>query len=191
MKKNILFEQMQKQNKAAQELIFCSQCIETVATYFSLPEDYTIDKTRKREYVFARQICMALMLKHTKLTLNRIGEMFNKDHATVLHSQKTISNLCYSSKKIKSEVQELEKLIMFKVKIVSQKKSDGKSFYYINFDDYTSFRFNDDKGIIFTGFTEIEIYNFLNYLKAPSLDIKNHKKTGFYILEKNNNDSNS
>ena len=56
--------------------------------------------TRKREIVFARQLVMALAKRYTKLTLKLIAEPFNRDHATVLYAEKTISNLCDTDKEV-------------------------------------------------------------------------------------------
>ena len=51
-------------------------------------------KTRKREIVTARQVSMMLAKTFTKYSLAKIGnEIGKKDHATVLHACKTISNL--------------------------------------------------------------------------------------------------
>ena len=60
-------------------------------------KDFDI-KSRKREYVIARQLTMYFLKKYTKLTLDEIGIVFDRDHATVLHAKKTIENLKYSNK---------------------------------------------------------------------------------------------
>ena len=44
--------------------------------------------TRKRPYVQMRQLAMYILREQTKLPLDQIGAIFNKDHATVLHSCK-------------------------------------------------------------------------------------------------------
>jgi hypothetical protein len=61
-------------------------------------------KTRKREIVFARQAIMYFMKKYTKDSLATIGGHFGKDHATVLHACKTISNLMDSDKRINYKI---------------------------------------------------------------------------------------
>jgi len=48
---------------------------------------------RRREIVEARQFSMYYIKRYTKLSLVRIGRMFGKDHATVLHACRTIQNL--------------------------------------------------------------------------------------------------
>lgn len=49
---------------------------------------------RKREVVQARQLGMYLLWLFTNYSLQEIGRIFGgKDHATVLHSKKTVTNL--------------------------------------------------------------------------------------------------
>jgi hypothetical protein len=183
--KKILFKEMELHKKVAQENTFIEQTLESIARHFGLEDDFTHIKTRKREYVYARQICMFLIKKHTKRSLASIGELFgDKDHATVLHAVKTIFNLAQTSKEIKNEVLELEELIMCKMKILLDKSSGENDFYYINFDNYNSIRFNDDKGMVLTGFSELEIFRFLTFLQADTIEVRKHKNTGYYILEK-------
>lgn len=190
MKRNKkLFNDIFTANKAAKEIVFCEQCVETVEQHFSLPENFKKDSTRKREYVYARQICCYLIAKYTSLSLGRIGEIFNgKDHATVLHSKKTIRNLMDSSKQIKAEVEAIEKLIVYKMKVLTQKKSLGSEYYYMNFDNFTSIRIDDNKGIVLTGFSDYEIMKLIDALSLNPDQTLQHKQTGFYILEKTNID---
>jgi chromosomal replication initiator protein len=71
------------------------------------PEELQV-KTRKREVVEARQICHYLS-KNTipKLgSLSKIGERFgNKDHATVLHSIRTVTSLISTDSEYKEKYQ--------------------------------------------------------------------------------------
>ena len=48
--------------------------------------------TRKNDPVKARQQAIYLLKKHTKMSLHSIGDIFGKDHATVIHSIKTVEN---------------------------------------------------------------------------------------------------
>jgi len=50
-------------------------------------------RTRLRNYVTIRQVSMFLFVKKHGLTLKIAGDFFNKDHATVIHSCKTVSAL--------------------------------------------------------------------------------------------------
>jgi chromosomal replication initiator protein len=81
-----------------------------VCDYFSLTPDLLQSKTRKREIVQARQIAMYFSKSLTKSSLASIGSQIGgKDHATVLHACKTVSNLVDTDKRFKTQVDAIEK----------------------------------------------------------------------------------
>lgn len=83
-----------------------------ISEYFNIPIELIISKTRKREIVQARQLTMYFSKKYTKSSLATIGlHCGNKDHATVLHACKTVSNLTDTDKKFSIYVNELDKKI--------------------------------------------------------------------------------
>jgi predicted nuclease with TOPRIM domain len=58
-------------------------------------EFYSLDittKTRERNYVEARAMYYKIVRDNTKLSLEVIGKSVNRNHATVLHGIKTLSN---------------------------------------------------------------------------------------------------
>jgi chromosomal replication initiator protein len=81
-----------------------------ICDYFDMPIDLMKSKTRKREIVQARQLTMYFAKKLTKYSLASIGaQCGNKDHATVLHACRTVSNLIDTDKKFRSYVDDLKK----------------------------------------------------------------------------------
>lgn len=67
---------------------------------------------RTREIAQARQIAMYLSKKYTKAPLAAIGSMIGgKNHATVLHSCKQITNLIETDKAFKAQMEEIERRI--------------------------------------------------------------------------------
>lgn len=83
-----------------------------VCDFFGLPLEQIKTKTRKREIVQARQLAMYFSKKHTKSSLATIGlQCGNKDHATVLHACKTVSNLIETDKNFEIYVNEIDKKI--------------------------------------------------------------------------------
>ena len=81
----------------------------TVCSYFNLPVDSLVIKTRKRETVQARQIAMYFSKNMTKSSLAAIGSQIGgKDHATVLHACRTVSNLKDTDKNFKVYLDEIE-----------------------------------------------------------------------------------
>jgi hypothetical protein len=91
--------------------------VDTVAENRDISVEDMLKKTRKREIVTARQEAMSLARKHTCLSLVKIGEMIgNKDHATVLHAEKVISNLLETDKLFKHKYDSLDRSISLKLK---------------------------------------------------------------------------
>lgn len=81
-----------------------------VCDYFNMPVEALQTKTRKREVVQARQIAMYFSKNLTKYSLASIGSYIGaKDHATVLHACKTVTNLKDTDKNFRVFVDEIEK----------------------------------------------------------------------------------
>jgi len=81
-----------------------------VSDYFDLPVEMLKSKTRKREVVQARQISMYFSKRMTKSSLANIGaHCGGKDHATVLHACRTVTNLSETDKQFRGYLEELEK----------------------------------------------------------------------------------
>lgn len=83
-----------------------------VSQYFGLSIEEMNSKTRKRNIVQARQITMYFAKEHTKASLTTIGLYCgNKDHATVLHSCRTVKNLIETDRDFKNSVEDLNRMI--------------------------------------------------------------------------------
>jgi hypothetical protein len=81
------------------------------------PDELNLN-TRKREIVLVRQVSMYFAKRYSKLSLAKIGqEIGGKDHATVLHACKTVSNLYDTDKLFRLGIDELENI--FKSKMIS------------------------------------------------------------------------
>ncbi|MDD6582093.1 MAG: chromosomal replication initiator protein DnaA [Bacteroidales bacterium] len=81
-----------------------------VSDYFNIPVDTINTSTRRREVAQPRQICMYFAKKYTKLPLSTIGHNCgNKDHATVLHACRVISDLYETDKKMKADIDAIDK----------------------------------------------------------------------------------
>ena len=81
-----------------------------VCDYFDMPIELLRSKTRKREIVQARQLTMYFAKQMTKSSLASIGlQIGNKDHATVLHACRTVSNLTETDKRFRIYVDDIRK----------------------------------------------------------------------------------
>lgn len=70
-------------------------------------------KTRLREVVICRQMIHYILEKHTSMSLQSIGlKIGDRDHATVLHSKRTILNLMDTDRGFKEHVQKIESIFL-------------------------------------------------------------------------------
>jgi len=104
--------------------------------------DINIDltkKTRKRLCVVPRNVCFYLLRKELKLTLEDIGSIFSKDHATVMHGLRRVDE-CISWKddtsltyqmyytQFLNKFQELAELIIYSEGLDNTAKPEGSSY---------------------------------------------------------------
>ncbi len=66
-------------------------------------------RSRKKIITFPRQVAMYLGRKHTSESLCDIGRTFNRNHATVLHSVKVVTDLCRSDTSVRRQVEILDR----------------------------------------------------------------------------------
>jgi chromosomal replication initiator protein len=85
-----------------------------VCEFYGIDREVIFTKNRKRELVWARQVIHYLCHTHIKKqTLGEVGfRCGEKDHATVLHSKKTVLNMTDSYQETYDEVHNLEKKVM-------------------------------------------------------------------------------
>jgi len=91
-----------RKTKIGHELI-----ISTISEYFDITYEQMTSKTRIREISYARQIAMYFIRRLSGYSLAMAGGLFQRDHATVLHAERTIKNLYQVDKKIEHDVNEL------------------------------------------------------------------------------------
>ena len=87
--------------------------IKVVCEYLNLDFERFNSTERTREIAQARQIAMYLSKQHTKAPLTTIGSAIGgRNHATVLHSCKAVSNLIETDKAFRRQVEEIEKKVL-------------------------------------------------------------------------------
>ena len=97
----------------SQKEISINQITDIVCKYFNIDEQSFNSSKRTREVAQARQIAMYLAKQHTKLPLAAIGSAIGgRNHATVLHSCKNVLNLIETDKVVKSQIEEISKMIL-------------------------------------------------------------------------------
>ncbi len=96
--------------KYTKKEVSVNKIVKTVTEHFNVDPEALHSRSRKREIVTARQVAMYFAKKLTKLPLSAIGVQIGKrDHATVLHADKTVKNLLETDRSFRAHVTEIEK----------------------------------------------------------------------------------
>jgi len=77
---------------------------ELVGRQFQISVKEMQSKSRKKKVAFPRQVAMFLSRKHTEETLADIGRIFNRDHSTVMHSIKVVTELTRRDNSISAQL---------------------------------------------------------------------------------------
>ena len=83
--------------------------VEKVCSHYGVAQQHVFSKSRKRDYVLARQVSMYLAQKYTKMPTSRIGQLIGgRDHSTVLHSCSTVEQRLKVDKAFSAELSSIE-----------------------------------------------------------------------------------
>ncbi len=85
--KNILSDLIQEEEKA---VLTPGKIIRTVAEYYGIRMDDILSKSQSRDCALPRQIAMHLCRQQLNLPYMKIGDIFERDHSTVMASVKQI-----------------------------------------------------------------------------------------------------
>ena len=158
-----------------------------VSTYYDLPITAYKSKSRKRQVIKMKQATVYFLKRMLpKATLVNIGRVMEYNHATILHSLKSVSNLYETDRETKKDIDALEKMLQFES---DSKKGYGnidEDYYYIGLDDCFSYKLTNNKAIVFSGLSTDEIQEIIAILRPgiiPTPLPKQHSKTGLFILE--------
>jgi chromosomal replication initiator protein len=85
--------------------------LDETASYFGLTREDLVSKNRSRPLTTARHVAMYLLRECTGLSLIKIGELFERDHTTVLHGVKKVEILMRDRAPIFRQVNDLTKKV--------------------------------------------------------------------------------
>jgi chromosomal replication initiator protein len=81
--------------------------VQAVSSVTGIKREHILGKRRLRRYADARQMAMFLTRQSTKLTVQRIGKLFDRDHSTVVHASNCVQSLIDISGNYKDEFNEI------------------------------------------------------------------------------------
>lgn len=83
--------------------------LDTVCNHFNVTTAAVASRSRKRDYVTARQVSMYLAQKYTKMPASRIGRLIGgRDHSTVIHSCTQVEHRIKTDKLFSDEIASIE-----------------------------------------------------------------------------------
>jgi hypothetical protein len=86
--------------------------IEIVADYFDISQEILLSRDRKIEIVQKRQIAQYLISEYLDMSLTEIGLASGKfDHATILHSVKTVNDYIDTGNSIAKDILKLKEIL--------------------------------------------------------------------------------
>jgi chromosomal replication initiator protein len=98
--------------KSSSREISIETIMKIVSEYFQINPEKLKEKTRKREFVQARQISMYFAKNFTKASLKMIGQHFGgRDHSTVIHALQTVNDLMSTDRNFQKWVEDIQKKI--------------------------------------------------------------------------------
>lgn len=89
--------------------------LDTVCQHFGVSSSAISSRSRKREYVVARQVSMYLAQKYTKMPASRIGKLVGgRDHSTVIHSCSQVERRLKTDHNFSDELTSIENAFKLK-----------------------------------------------------------------------------
>ncbi len=95
--------------KIDDEPLTIDDILDKVGHHFNVTAQNISSRSRKRDFVVARQVCMYLAQKYTKMPASRIGKLVGgRDHSTVIHSCSQVEQRLKVDKGFYAEISSIE-----------------------------------------------------------------------------------
>lgn len=101
-----------KNNVKPKKHLAVDEIVKIVAGYYNIDPELIIEKTRKKEIVYIRQVTMYLLREYFNLSFPAIGkEIGGRDHTTVMHSCEKIETKKETDPNLVQELEQLEAIL--------------------------------------------------------------------------------
>ncbi len=94
-----------------EETIDATKIIDIVCKFYNVKKEEILARKRTKQIAEARQIAMYLITEFINIPLESVGNIFGKDHATVIYAKNKIQDDIKKSKKLDVEINDLKKMI--------------------------------------------------------------------------------
>lgn len=97
--------------KEDEETIDATKIIDIVCKFYNVKKDEVLARKRTKNIAEARQIAMYLITEFINIPLEAVGNIFGKDHATVIYAKNKIQDDMKNSKKLEVQINDLKHMI--------------------------------------------------------------------------------
>ena len=91
-----------KQNLTAERIVDC------VCKYYNVKKEDLLGKKKNKEIVEPRQICMYVICTMLEMSLLSIGQLFGRDHTTVIHARDKVTTMIEENQRAKIAVNDIK-----------------------------------------------------------------------------------
>lgn len=84
--------------------------IDSVCKYYNIQKEALLARKRTKEIAMARQIAMYLISDMLEMPLQAVGDIFGKDHATVIYAKAKVSEDMAKDKKFATEINDIRQM---------------------------------------------------------------------------------
>ena len=81
--------------------------LNVLQSYIGISCEELSGKSRKREFVEARQLIMLILKEYYKFSFETAGNYFSRDHSTAIYGRKTILDLCHTDSMFRRKIETL------------------------------------------------------------------------------------
>ncbi|MBQ8451278.1 MAG: chromosomal replication initiator protein DnaA [Clostridia bacterium] len=97
--------------KAETETVDATKIIDTVCKFFNIKKEDILARKRTKEIAEARQIAMYLITEMINIPLEAVGNIFGKDHATVIYAKNKVADDMKKSKKLEIQINDIRQMV--------------------------------------------------------------------------------
>jgi len=94
-----------------EETIDATKIIDIVCKFYNIKKEEVLARKRTKDVAEARQIAMYLISEYMSLPLESIGNIFGKDHATVIYAKNKVIDDMKKSKKLEIQINDIKQMI--------------------------------------------------------------------------------
>lgn len=94
-----------------EETVDATRIIDTVCKFYNIKKDDILARKRTKNIAEARQVAMYLIADMINIPLESIGNIFGKDHATVIYAKNKVADDMAKSKKLQIQINDIRQMI--------------------------------------------------------------------------------